>query len=62
MQNTREMLQNFSIQTLEIIAGSLPSRAKSLVVEWAQLHKAELIANWQKASVPEPLQIIEPLQ
>lgn len=51
----------FDIRTLEIIAGGLPSRAHALVLEWAALHRDELMRNWQKASAPEPLSPIEPL-
>jgi Domain of unknown function (DUF4160) len=46
----------------ELIAGSLPNRARSLVVEWARLHRDELQANWERARREEPLQPIEPLQ
>ena len=45
----------------KIIAGSLPPRAVALVTEWAQLHHAELDANWSRARREEPLEAIEPL-
>ena len=45
----------------ELIAGSLPPRARALVVEWAVLHRDELQANWERARREEPLQPIEPL-
>lgn len=45
----------------KLIAGSLPSRALSLVVEWAALHEDELLANWERARHDEPLQPIDPL-
>ena len=35
-----------SIQDLQIISGSLPRTAERLVLEWAQLHQAELMENW----------------
>ena len=44
-----------------ILAGSIPRRAANLVKEWAQLHHAELVANWDRAQVPEALDPIEPL-
>lgn len=34
------------IRTLEIIEGDLPRRARALVLEWAQDHRAELIEDW----------------
>lgn len=55
------MVAEFNIHTLEIIVGNIPARAKSLVIEWASAHKDELLANWQKARMPEPLITIAPL-
>ncbi len=37
------------IDSLALIAGSLPARALGLVMEWAALHQTELRACWQKA-------------
>ena len=36
----------FSIETLEMLYGNLPSKAKSLVKEWAAMHQKELMAMW----------------
>jgi len=52
---------SFSIGTLEILEGELPRRARALVVEWASLHRRELLANWERARQELPLQAIEPL-
>lgn len=49
------------IETLEILGGSLPHRAQRLVAEWAELHRDELLANWQRARDEQPLDDIEPL-
>lgn len=49
------------IETLEPLAGELPSRALKLVREWAQIHRAELAANWERAEGHLPLDTIEPL-
>jgi hypothetical protein len=35
-------------------------KAHAMVLEWASEHKEELLANWEKAKVPEPLNKIEP--
>ena len=35
------------IRTLEVLQGSLPRRARSLVLEWAQDHRAELLQDWE---------------
>ncbi|MDA3894663.1 MAG: DUF4160 domain-containing protein, partial [Desulfobacteraceae bacterium] len=32
----------FCIDTLEMIEGDLPNRAKKLVIEWANINKSEL--------------------
>ncbi len=56
------MHAELNIKTLEIIAGSLPNRALSLVLEWANLHRKELLENWERALKPEPLNKIEPLK
>lgn len=52
----------FDINTLDIIKGNIPHRARLLVVEWALEHRQELITNWEKRKIPEPLDKIEPLK
>jgi hypothetical protein len=49
------------IATLEPLAGEFPPRALRLVREWAELHRAELDANWDKARARVPLDTIAPL-
>lgn len=36
----------FSIKILEVLEGKLPPRVKGLVVEWAEIHKEELLEKW----------------
>ena len=50
-----------AIDSLEILAGSLPDRAVRLVREWAELHRAELAENWMRARDGQPLERIAPL-
>jgi hypothetical protein len=50
------------IQTLGIIRGSLPSKAHSLVVEWAAIHKIELMKDWELAKSNQQPEKIEPLR
>jgi Domain of unknown function (DUF4160) len=38
----------FAIETLEMIEGDLPNRAKKLVIEWATIHQTELLEMWNK--------------
>ena len=50
------------IRTFEVIEGKLPRRALELVLDWAELHQAELMEDWElcrKHVEPRP---IEPLQ
>jgi hypothetical protein len=51
----------YEIQTLRVYAGRLPRRAHNLVIEWADLHRTELLADWERARQSEPLINIEPL-
>ncbi len=44
------------------IHGEFPPRALRLVLEWANLHKQELIENWQLARQGQPLKRIAPLE
>ena len=51
-----------AIQSLDLIEGKLPRRALELVLDWAELHQAELLEDWdlcRKHAEPRP---IEPLQ
>jgi len=52
---------SIAIETLEILAGSLPDRAVRLVREWAGLHRAELMLDWERARSDQPLEPIAPL-
>jgi len=35
-----------SINDMSILRGSLPPRVMGLAMEWARLHQAELLENW----------------
>ena len=52
----------YDIQSLSIIAGELPKRAHALILEWASIHRKELIDDWELASLPESLKPIKPLE
>ena len=45
-----------------IITGSLPRRALNLVYEWLDIHKDELLDNWDRLANFETPQKIEPLK
>jgi hypothetical protein len=42
-----EHLALFNINTLEMIEGDFPPRARKLVVEWAEKYQAELQTIWK---------------
>lgn len=44
------------------VHGSFPPRALRHVLEWAALHKAELLENWELAREGKPLNRIAPLE
>jgi hypothetical protein len=50
------------IQRLGVIAGDLPPRALGLVMEWATLHREELMQAWERAQQNEAPGKIDPLQ
>jgi hypothetical protein len=50
------------IETLAIIAGTLPRRVRALVLEWATDHREELRDNWLLAEDHQPLNNIDPLE
>jgi hypothetical protein len=50
-----------AIDTLEVLAGSLPDRAMRLVREWGELHRGELEDNWRRARDDQALEPIAPL-
>jgi len=52
---------SIDIETLAIVAGDLPPRARRLVTEWGTAHRAELAENWKLARNHQPLRPIEPL-
>jgi hypothetical protein len=52
----------FRIDPIEVIAGSLPRRQQRLVEAWAELHQAELVADWQRLHDGRTPLPIEPLR
>lgn len=54
----QEQMAVFGIDPIEVIAGSLPRRQQRLVEAWAELHQAELVADWkllQAGQSPVPI-------
>ncbi len=50
------------ISPLGILEGSLPPRAFSLVMEWAQIHQDQLMEDWSYAATNKKLHKIPPLE
>jgi hypothetical protein len=50
------------ISSLAILRGTLPPRAHGLVVEWARVHRQELLVNWTRARARKSLKRIAPLE
>lgn len=44
-----------------VMEGKLPSRVLGLVIEWASLHKEELLENWKRIEAGVPIENIAPL-
>jgi hypothetical protein len=50
------------IHTLEVVAGSMPRRALSLVLEWASEHRNELMEDWTLCEARQTPNKIPPLK
>ncbi|MFI5380099.1 MAG: DUF4160 domain-containing protein [Tepidisphaerales bacterium] len=51
----------YSIPDGELLAGSLPPAKARLVLAWIEIHRDDLMADWQLAVSGESLHRIEPL-
>lgn len=45
-----------------MLDGKLPPRVKNMVLEWADLHRDELMRNWDKLQTTGEFEPIEPLE
>lgn len=52
----------FAIDPIDLLAGGLPRRQRRLVEAWAELHQAELLADWTLLQTGNKAKPIEPLQ
>jgi hypothetical protein len=52
----------YGLDPIERVAGSLAKRQERLVLAWAELHREELIANWERLQAGRPPSKIEPLK
>lgn len=49
------------IEPPSLLEGGLPPRALGLVMEWASLHRTELLEDWENVMNLKPLKKIAPL-
>jgi hypothetical protein len=52
----------FGIDPVDLLAGTLPQKQRRLVEAWAELHQAELIADWALLHAGRRAAPIEPLK
>lgn len=52
----------YSIDPVDLLSGTLPKRQRRLVEAWAELHQAELSADWQRLQASQSPLPIEPLK
>ena len=58
----QEDTAEYDINTFAVIRGNLPARAHALVLEWASLHREELLEDWELAIEKKEIKKIEPLK
>ncbi|WP_150464765.1 DUF4160 domain-containing protein [Francisella sp. XLW-1] len=51
-----------SIANISVIVGELPKKQERLVLAWAEIHKKELLQNWELCQKDKQPMQIEPLR
>ncbi len=51
----------FDIQSFNMTDGNLPVKVRSLIAEWADMHKNELLEDWHLVQSGHPPKKIKPL-
>ncbi|MBI5122168.1 MAG: DUF4160 domain-containing protein [Rhodospirillales bacterium] len=57
-----EFKASIAIGNLEILDGHLPRRALELTLDWAELHRNELLKDWELCQQHQQPLKIDPLQ
>ena len=52
----------YSINDGQLLEGSLPSSKNKLVLAWIEIHREDLLADWQLASQGQQIFKIDPLK
>ncbi|WP_375451482.1 DUF4160 domain-containing protein [uncultured Devosia sp.] len=50
---------SISIETGELVSGSMPPNAKRILKEWTARHREELLENWELGRLQLPFNAIE---
>ncbi|MDA1276372.1 MAG: DUF4160 domain-containing protein [Verrucomicrobia bacterium] len=58
----QEQAAVFTFDPIDMIEGSLPNRQRRLVEAWAELHRTELMTDWDLLMQGQAPQPIEPLK
>ena len=56
-----EYRAQYLIETLVLSRGQLPRRAHALVLEWAAMHRIELMEDWELCELKQQPKMISPL-
>ncbi len=48
-----------AVHSGEVLQGNLPRKVASIVKDWCETHRAELLDNWRRAERFEPLDRIQ---
>lgn len=57
-----EYKASIAINNFALLEGYLPSKIHGLVIEWASIHRDDLLAEWELARSEKPLIKIKPLE
>ncbi len=57
-----EFKASIKIDNFALLEGHLPPKIHGLTIEWASIHKNELIDDWNLAKENRPLNKIKPLE
>ena len=61
-ESGRQVTPTITIESGEVLAGSLPKSKMKLVQAWIEIHKEDLLANWKLAVAGETVFKIDPLK
>jgi len=57
-----EFKASIDIRSLTLIEGRMPRRALELILDWTELHQAELLQDWELCQKHMPPNKIQPLE